>query len=181
MVSVLEIREIYPRVSGYFPPGDLRRITQASHSADCPWPVGLDPDMAGNEVLSSPYERLEVWRLAHELALAIYRETENFPRREHFGLAAQLRRAAASIPANLAEGTGRGSSREDAYFCRVAKGSVLEVRYYLRLARDLGHISQAVFDRLMIGYDRVGKMLHFLIRSLRDGSSCDILGGKQAP
>ena len=131
---------------------------------------------ANNASPPSPFEALEVWRLAHELALMVYSETERFPPREHYGLASQLRRAAASIPANLAEGTGRGSSREYAYFCRIAKGSVLEVRYYLRLARDLGYISVAIFDQLMIGYDRVGRMLHFLQRSLRKGSGWDVLG-----
>src|SRR5437667_5268609 len=89
---------------------------------------------ARTPVSSPPHESLEVWRLAHQLALEIYRQTDGFPAREHFGLTAQLRRAAASIPANLAEGCGRASTREYIHFCSIARGSVFEVRYYLRLA-----------------------------------------------
>jgi four helix bundle protein len=112
------------------------------------------------------YETLDVWQLAHQMALWVYRQTENFPVREQFGLAAQLRRAAGSIPANLAEGCGRASTREYIHFCSIARGSVFEVRYYLRLAHDLGYLASSTYGDLIAGYDRVGKMVHFLMTAL---------------
>ncbi|TMJ04991.1 MAG: four helix bundle protein [Bacillati bacterium ANGP1] len=112
------------------------------------------------------FESLEAWKLAHELALRIYRETETFPLRERFGLTQQLRRAATSVPANLAEGCGRATTREYVRFCSIARGSAFEVRYHLRLAGDLGFLSAEAYVQCDDGYDRVGKMVHFLMRSL---------------
>jgi four helix bundle protein len=86
----------------------------------------------------SDYERLDVWRAAHALALAIYQATSTFPADERFGLAAQMRRAAASIPMNLAEGSGRSTDRDHARFVANAIGSASQLEYQLRLAADLG-------------------------------------------
>jgi four helix bundle protein len=115
----------------------------------------------------APFESLRVWQLSHEAALEIYRVTLTFPVVHRYGLAAQLQRAAAAVPANLAEGNGRTSRNEYAYFCRIAKGSTSEVRYFLRLARDLGLINEHEFSLGTSKYDRVGMMLHQLIKSLR--------------
>ena len=84
------------------------------------------------------FRKLSVWRKAHELTLAVYRATVSFPTEERFGLTSQIRRACASIPANLAEGTGRGGDMDFAMFCQMAMGSAAEVEYHLLLARDLG-------------------------------------------
>ncbi|MBM3474828.1 MAG: four helix bundle protein [Armatimonadetes bacterium] len=79
------------------------------------------------------------WQKAHELVLSAYRLTEGFPRHELFGLTGQLRRAAVSIAANIAEGFGRQSDSEKLRFPNVAQGSADECRYYLILCRDLGY------------------------------------------
>jgi len=84
------------------------------------------------------YENLRVWRAAHSFACALYRATEDFPADERYELRRQLRRAAVSIPANIAEGCARGTDRDFAHFLRIATGSANEVDYYLLLARDLG-------------------------------------------
>jgi four helix bundle protein len=84
------------------------------------------------------YRDLQVWTKAHRLALACYRSTQNFPRKERFGLTSQIRRAVASIPANLAEGCGRRSDGEMAGYVQIAMGSGAELSYHLLLAHDLG-------------------------------------------
>lgn len=78
-----------------------------------------------------------MWQKAHELTLLVYRSTAEFPREEVYGLTAQIRRACASIPANLAEGCGRNGNPELARFCSIAMGSASELEYHLLLAKDL--------------------------------------------
>src|SRR6201998_1452263 len=85
------------------------------------------------------FRDLMVWRKAHEFVLAVYRFTESFPEREKYGLAHQMRRAAVSIPANIAEGFGKRSPAEKARFLNIAEGSLEECRYYLILTQDLGY------------------------------------------
>src|SRR2546426_4709245 len=116
---------------------------------------------------NAPFESLDVWRLSHELALRIFRVTQPFPSEERFGLVTQLRRAAIGIPSSLAEGNARASPREYLHFCYIVRGSLAEVRYLLRVSRDLGLIDECTFAELLQEYDRVGKMLHFLIASIR--------------
>lgn len=116
-------------------------------------------------------EDLEVFRLAHQLALASYSVSRSFPAIERFGLSSQLRRAAGSVPSNLAEGAGRLGRPEFRHFVRVAKGSANEARYQILLARDLGYISAEDCDRLRIGYARVGQMLTRLAQSLAQRST----------
>ena len=83
------------------------------------------------------FRELKVWQKAHELTLAVYQITANFPREELYGLTAQLRRAGSSIAANLAEGCGRNGDAELARFCSMAMGSASELEYHLLLAHDL--------------------------------------------
>ena len=111
-------------------------------------------------------EDLEVFKLAHQLVLKIYGITLGLPRQETFGLTAQLRRAAASVPANLAEGAGRLSRREYRQFVGISKGSTAEVSYHLRLAKDLGYLSSNDYSRLCDDYVRVGQMLTRLAQAL---------------
>jgi len=85
------------------------------------------------------FRDLMVWRKAHEFVLAVYRFTELFPEREKYGLAHQMRRAAVSVPANIAEGFGKRSQPEKARFLNIAEGSLEECRYYLILTQDLGY------------------------------------------
>ena len=83
------------------------------------------------------FRKLKVWEKAHHLTLALYPVTASFPRDEVYGLASQIRRAASSIPSNIAEGCGREGDPELARFCIIARGSATELEYQLLLARDL--------------------------------------------
>jgi four helix bundle protein len=97
--------------------------------------------MSSDRAAARSFRDLVVWRKAHEFVLALYRYTnaESFPDREKYGLAHQMRRAAVSVPANLAEGFGKRSPAEKARFLNIAEGSLEESRYYLILAQDLGY------------------------------------------
>jgi four helix bundle protein len=90
------------------------------------------------------FGQLIVWQKAHQFVLGVYRLTENFPNKEIYGLTAQLRRAAVSIPANIAEGFKKRGRADKARFLNIAQGSLEECRYYLVLTKDLnyGDISQ---------------------------------------
>ncbi|MGB9592747.1 MAG: four helix bundle protein [Anaerolineae bacterium] len=105
------------------------------------------------------FRRLEVWRRAHELTLDVYRVTEHFPKAEMYGLTSQLRRACASIPANIAEGCGRGGDSEKARFIRIAMGSASEAGYHLLLAHDLGFMDAATYQDLVNRLYDVKRML----------------------
>jgi four helix bundle protein len=112
------------------------------------------------------HEDLDVFNLAHQLVLRIYQTTRSFPREEMFGLVSQLRRAASSVPANIAEGAGRLNRAEYRRFVGIAGGAAVEVSYFLRLACDLGYISQPDYDDLCREYERVCKMLTRLSQAL---------------
>jgi four helix bundle protein len=88
------------------------------------------------------YRELRVWQEAHEMTLQIYRASNSFPEDELYGLRSQLRRAASSIGANLAEGCGRQSSADFGRFVRMAMGSASELDYHVLLAADLGYIER---------------------------------------
>jgi four helix bundle protein len=92
---------------------------------------------------SLSFADLDVWKRAHQAAIAIYKITKSFPGDERFGLTQQMRKAATSIPANIAEGFGRRQARDKAHFYIVSKGSLEEVRYYMILARDLGYMTES--------------------------------------
>lgn len=113
------------------------------------------------------YRDLLVWQRAMALAAACYRETRTFPREEAFGLTAQIRRAAASIPANIAEGHGRESTGVYIQFLRVAQGSLKELETHILLSVDVGFLAQDVSDGLLGTCEEVGKMLRSLIRALQ--------------
>ena len=94
------------------------------------------------------FRKLLVWEKGHALTLAIYKATARFPKGEMYGLTSQIRRASTSIPANIAEGCGRGGKAELARFLQVAMGSASEVEYHLLLARDLGYLQAASHSEL---------------------------------
>jgi four helix bundle protein len=104
---------------------------------------------------------LFVWRRAHFLTLAAYRATRAFPVDEKFGLTSQLRRAAASIATNIAEGAKR-RSKEYARFLEIAEGSAAETEYLLMLSRDLHYLSKEDAEPLMIETEEIQRMLHTL-------------------
>ena len=111
-------------------------------------------------------EDLEVFKLAHGLVLRVYDVTRSFPRAETFGLVTQLRRAAASVPANLVEGSGRLNRAEYRQFAGIARGSAAEASYHLLLARDLGYVARDEYDKLRADYERVAQMLTRLTQAL---------------
>ena len=112
------------------------------------------------------YRDLQVWNKAHELTLSLYRVSRSFPRDEIYGLTSQLRRAAASIGANLAEGCGRQTDNEMARFLRIALGSASELDYHLLLSRDLGLLSDHDYQSSAKELTRVRKMLRSLLAAI---------------
>src|SRR5216117_3162989 len=94
------------------------------------------------------FRKLQVWEKAHQLALALYQVTASFPRDETYGLVSQIRRAAASIPSNIAEGCGRDGDPELSRFCIIARGSASELEYQILLSRDLNLIQPDNYERL---------------------------------
>lgn len=113
------------------------------------------------------FRKLRVWEKSHHLALVIYRTTVTFPKEELYGLTSQARRAATSIPANIAEGCGRGGKADLARFLQIAMGSASELEYHLLLARDLDLLSSADYKRLTGGVIEVKQMLAALIKKLK--------------
>lgn len=112
------------------------------------------------------FRNLKVWQKAHALTLAVYKATQRFPRDELFALTQQLRRAAVSVPSNIAEGCGRSSNADFARFLWMANGSAKEVDYQLLLAKDLGYLDESTSAELVILLDEVKRMLASLIRSV---------------
>jgi four helix bundle protein len=113
------------------------------------------------------FEDLEIWREAHTLALQIYELTTKFPKDEKLGLTLQMRRAAISVPANIAEGMGRNSTKELIKFVYNARGSLYEVLYYLTLSKDLGYIKLKEYKELHDRYDGLAKALNVFISKLK--------------
>ena len=108
------------------------------------------------------YRDLVVWQKAMELVTSVYEATSAFPRHELYGLTGQIRRAAVSVPSNLAEGHGRTSRREFHQFISQARGSLMEVETQLEIARNLGYLSSADAAELLAKASRVGRMLNGL-------------------
>ena len=112
------------------------------------------------------FKKLEVWQLAHSLVCEVYRSTTEFPKTEAYGLTNQLRRSAASIAANIAEGCGRNGDAEFCRFVRISLGSATELEYHLLLSRDIGLLDDATHVRLAGKATRVQGMLAGLRRAL---------------
>ncbi len=112
------------------------------------------------------FKRLLVWKKAHEMTLSVYRMTETFPSEERFGLTSQLRRSCASIPANIAEGCGRGGNKELSRFLQIALGSAKESEYHLLLAKDLKYITREVYNEADSKLDEVKRMLSGFVKTV---------------
>lgn len=110
---------------------------------------------------------LDVFKLAHELSLKLYKTTSTYPEGERFGLISQMRRAGASICMNLMEGAHRISKNEYKYFISIARGSCGEIKYQLMLSKDLGYMKGSIFKEMMEAYERVSMMLTKLYSSLK--------------
>ncbi len=110
---------------------------------------------------------MDVFKLAHEFTLKVYKATETFPQAERFGLVSQMRRAASSICANLMEGGHRFGKNEYKHFVSIAKGSAGEMKYHLLLSKDLGYIENDVYQQLVELAERVCMMLSRLHGSIK--------------
>jgi four helix bundle protein len=117
--------------------------------------------------MSSSHKDLVVWKKAMRLVLNTYRYTKFFPREETYGLAAQMRRAAVSIPSNIAEGKGRYSRKELLQFLVDARGSLLELETQIEIARDLGYLDEVGEVELADGASEVGRMLNGMLEHFR--------------
>jgi four helix bundle protein len=117
------------------------------------------------------FRKLRVWREAHSFVLNIYAATKPFPNTERFGLTAQIRRSAASIATNLAEGCGRSTTGSLDAFVQIATGSACETDYQLLLARDLGYLNNDTFTELSREVAQIQRMLAALHRTLAKKSA----------
>ena len=114
------------------------------------------------------FKKLTVWQKSHAIVKEVYRITRTFPDDERFGLVSQLRRSAASVPANIAEGCGRGSERELSRFLTIAAGSASETEYHIFLAFDLNLINENKYLELDQEINGIKRMLNGFIKKLSD-------------
>lgn len=105
------------------------------------------------------FEDILAWKKSHEFTLAVYKMTKLFPKEELFGLVSQLRRAAVSVPSNIAEGFKRRTKNDSVHFYNIAQGSLEESKYQLMLARDLGYIQVSDYIVIAVIADEAGKLL----------------------
>lgn len=126
------------------------------------------------------FKELKVWQKAHEMTVSIYSASRNFPREEIYGLTSQLRRAAVSVGANIAEGCGRRSDGELVRFLQIARGSASEVEYHLLLARDLKFLSDTAHNELEKKLIEVQRMLTALVTSIQQTPKLKSLNSKAA-
>jgi four helix bundle protein len=117
------------------------------------------------------FKDLKVWAKAHQMTLAVYQMTRKFPRDEIYGLTSQIRRASASIGANIAEGCGRRSDPEMKRFVQIARGSASELEYHLLLARDLQVLTVEEFKDLETKVFEIQRMLAALVQRLQPALS----------
>jgi four helix bundle protein len=112
------------------------------------------------------YKDLVVWQKSMDLVTAIYSATAGFPKEEQFGLTSQVRRAAVSIPSNIAEGQGRLSEKEFRYLLGQSRGSLMEVKTQLQIAQNLGYLESAKTNVLLKACAEVGRILNGLLASI---------------
>jgi four helix bundle protein len=109
------------------------------------------------------FTELKVWQRGHALVLSVYRMTTGFPLNERcYGLTSQVRRAALSVPTNIAEGSKRITSQEYARFLNIAEASLAETEYLLMVSRDLGYITTIMVDKAFLEISELSRMLHGL-------------------
>lgn len=114
------------------------------------------------------FQDLNIWKEAHQLTLEIYKITKKFPKSETFGLISQMQRAAVSVPANIAEGMGRNTTKELLGFTFNARGSLSEMIYHLILSKDLGYLEQSNFDSLYRRYNGLAMGINAFIAKLKN-------------
>src|SRR5207248_413359 len=112
------------------------------------------------------YTKIEAWKLADDLTVAIYERTRTFPREEIYGLTSQLRRAVYSVPANIAEGSARHTTRDYLHFLYISRGSLTETQYFVHLSQRLGYLSAPEAEALNDSLKRTFGCLHGLIQAV---------------
>ena len=128
--------------------------------------------------MDKPHKKLDVWNMAMDLILTIYQASESFPKEERFGLTNQMRRAALSVPSNIAEGAARQTRKEFMNYLHMAQGSLSELDTQLEVAKRLGYLAEEAWTKLDGHLDRIDKMLSGLIHHQRRHKA---LGGKRDP
>ena len=116
--------------------------------------------------MEKPHKQLEAWKQSMDLVIEIYRTTENFPSQEIYGLTNQIRRAAVSIPSNIAEGAAKQTKKEFTNYLHMAQGSLSELDTQIELARRLGYLDDENWKILDQRMERIDKMITGLIRHL---------------
>ena len=119
--------------------------------------------------MGKPHHRLDVWKRSLELVTKIYKVTALFPDEEKFGLVSQMRRAAVSIPSNIAEGAGRSSGKQFAYFLDIAQGSISELETQILISQNLRFLSSSQVEPLLHEMGEISRMVLGLKRSLDKG------------
>jgi four helix bundle protein len=114
------------------------------------------------------WAKLEVWKLADELAFKIYKGTRSFPKEEIYGITSQIRRAALSIPTNIVEGYSRKGDKELAHFVNISLGSLCEVKYLIYFSHRLEYFEDDEYKELRDGYNALGKMLWKFYDAIRE-------------
>jgi len=117
------------------------------------------------------YRELVAWRKAMKFVIEIYQATQDFPSEERYGLTNQLRRAAVSVPSNIAEGQARFSQKEFHHFLSIARGSMAEIETQLCLAKDLQYLSSSKCAELLANADELGRILNGLIAAIKTRAS----------
>ena len=112
------------------------------------------------------YKKYSVWEIGHEITLSVYKISMSFPKNEIYGITSQVRRAAYSIPSNIAEGCGRESDAEFRRFLIIAQGSASELEYFSILAKDLDYLNESIFQELNNSINKVKRSLNNLIKKI---------------
>lgn len=112
------------------------------------------------------YTKIEAWRLADDLTVAVYERTRGFPREELYGMTSQLRRAASSVPANIVEGSARDSKKDYLHFLYIARGSLAETQYFIHLAQRLRYLPAEDAETLTAQGRQAFACLHGLIQAV---------------
>ncbi len=112
------------------------------------------------------YTKIEAWKLADDLTVAIYEKTRVLPREERYGLTGQIRRAASSVPANIVEGSARETKKDYLHFLHIARGSLSEAQYFVHLAKRLGYLAEQDAVELHKQTKHVFACLHGLIQAV---------------
>jgi four helix bundle protein len=120
--------------------------------------------------MGESYRDLIAWRRAMDLVTDVYRATRSFPRDELYGLTNQLRRAAVSVPSNIAEGQARFSRKEFHHFLSHARGSLVEIETQITIAQNLGYLSPPQVGPLLDKASELGKVLNGLIASIKSAA-----------